>query len=181
MHKISRLHLRKDVIIESDHKPLETIFKKQLEKAPARLQNMLLKLQKYNLKVVYKKGKDMFIADTLSRVYNDNKPVKEEQFEYEVMTVETATHMLAPSRYNELIDATAADEVLSKLTTIFKQGTWPSRFNTAPSWLQPYYSFRNELSVEDGIVYRRAFQQPFDQITFNSYTKCTNPPIQHSS
>ena len=44
----------KEVIIESDHKPLETIFKKQLEKAPARLQNMLLKLQKYNLKVVYK-------------------------------------------------------------------------------------------------------------------------------
>ena len=29
--------LGKEVIIESDHKPLETIFKKQLEKAPARL------------------------------------------------------------------------------------------------------------------------------------------------
>ena len=68
----------KEVIIESDHKPLETIFQKQLEKAPARLKNMLLKLQKYNLKVVYKEGKDMFIADTLSRAYNDNKPVKEE-------------------------------------------------------------------------------------------------------
>ena len=45
----------KEVIIESGHKLLETIFKKQLEKAPARLQNMLLKLQKYNIKVVYKK------------------------------------------------------------------------------------------------------------------------------
>ena len=59
----------KEVIIESDHKPLETIFKKQLEKAPARLQNMLLKLQKYNIKVVYKKGKEMYLADTLSRAY----------------------------------------------------------------------------------------------------------------
>ena len=47
----------KEVIIESDHKPLETIFKKQLEKAPACLKNMLLKLQKYNLKVVYKREK----------------------------------------------------------------------------------------------------------------------------
>ena len=45
----------KDVLIESDHKPLETIFKKPLEKAPARLQNMLLKLQKYSIKVFYKK------------------------------------------------------------------------------------------------------------------------------
>ena len=47
----------KEVIIESDHKPLETIFKKQLEKATARLRNMLLKLQKCNLKVVYKKAR----------------------------------------------------------------------------------------------------------------------------
>ena len=38
----------KEVIIESDTKPLETIFKKQLEKAPQRLQNMLLKLHKHN-------------------------------------------------------------------------------------------------------------------------------------
>ena len=34
----------KSVIVESDHKPLETIFKKPISKAPARLQNMLLKL-----------------------------------------------------------------------------------------------------------------------------------------
>ena len=61
----------KEVIIESDHKPLETIFKKQLEKAPARLQNMLLKLQKYNLKVVYKKEKkctSLMLSLALTRI-----------------------------------------------------------------------------------------------------------------
>ena len=78
----------KEVIIESDHKPLETIFKKQLEKAPARLQNMLLKLQKYNIKVVYKKGKEMYLADTLSRAYPSNTTTEEETFDYQVMTLE---------------------------------------------------------------------------------------------
>ena len=77
----------KEVIIESDHKPLETIFKKQLEKAPARLQNMLLKLQKYNIKV-YKKGKEMYLADTLSRAYPSNTTTEEETFDYQIMKLE---------------------------------------------------------------------------------------------
>ena len=37
----------KPVIIESDHKPLEMITKKQISAAPARLQGMLLRLQHY--------------------------------------------------------------------------------------------------------------------------------------
>ena len=146
----------KEVIIESDHKPLETIFKKQLEKAPARLQNMLLKLQKYNIKVVYKKGKEMYLADTLSRAYPSNTTTEEETFDYQVMTLETAATAISPPRYEELIDATANDDTLSKVSAIINHGNWPSKFNTAPSWLQPFYSFRDELAVEDGVVFRGA-------------------------
>jgi len=58
---------RNVVTIHSDHKPLETIFKKTLITAPKRLQRMLLQLQKYNLLVMYKPGKRMYIADMLSR------------------------------------------------------------------------------------------------------------------
>ena len=54
---------------ESDHKPLETIFKKPKCEAPKRLQRMMMRLQRYNLHVTYKQGKDIFIADMLSRAY----------------------------------------------------------------------------------------------------------------
>ena len=57
------------VNIETDHKPLETIFLKLLASAPTRLQRMILRLQKYSLHVAYKKGKAMHLADTLSRAY----------------------------------------------------------------------------------------------------------------
>lgn len=57
----------KKVTVETDHKPLIPIFKKNLTECPARLQRMLLKLQKYDLQVTYKPGKDLTIADTLSR------------------------------------------------------------------------------------------------------------------
>ena len=59
----------KKVTVESDHKPLETIFKKKLMDVPKRLQRMFLRLQKFNLKVKYKRGKEMYVADTLSRAY----------------------------------------------------------------------------------------------------------------
>lgn len=47
---------RKVVHVETDHKPLETIVYKPLHSAPSRLQRMLLRLQKFNLKVRYKRG-----------------------------------------------------------------------------------------------------------------------------
>ena len=57
----------KHMTVETDHKPLETILKKPLLSAPMRLQRMMLQLQRYDMTVGYKKGSQMFIADTLSR------------------------------------------------------------------------------------------------------------------
>ena len=53
--------------IESDHKPLEQINLKNLADTPARLQRMLLRLQNYDHKIKYKPGKQMILADALSR------------------------------------------------------------------------------------------------------------------
>ena len=54
--------------IESDHKPLEMICKLNLTAAPARLQRMLLRLQRYDYSIVYRPGKEMVLADCLSRL-----------------------------------------------------------------------------------------------------------------
>ncbi len=60
---------RDKVHVQSDHKPLEVIFKRPLVTAPKRLQRMLLRLQRYSLEVTYVRGSEMYIADTLSRAY----------------------------------------------------------------------------------------------------------------
>ena len=60
---------RDSVHVQTDHKPLESIFRKELCVAPKRLQRMLLRLQKYALDVTYLKGENMLIADTLSRAH----------------------------------------------------------------------------------------------------------------
>lgn len=43
----------KETVVQTDHKPLETIYRKPLISAPLRLQTMLLKVKGYDLKVEY--------------------------------------------------------------------------------------------------------------------------------
>ena len=66
------------IIVETDHKPLESILKKPLNAAPPRLQRMLLKLTKYDLDVRYIPWKKQVISDCLSRApLTDTEPVSE--------------------------------------------------------------------------------------------------------
>ena len=67
------------VTIHPDHKPLKTMLKKALLAVPKCLKCMLLKLQKYNLQVQYKRGVEMHIADFLSRTFTDNKGEAQKQ------------------------------------------------------------------------------------------------------
>ena len=69
------------VVVETDHKPPEHIFRKPRHQSPWRLQKMLLNLRRYSLKVVYKRGAELYVADQLSRAYIPelpNDPLEEE-------------------------------------------------------------------------------------------------------
>ena len=63
MEKLETYLYGRKVLVESDHKPLEAIFKKSLLNAPKRLQRMLLRLQRYEFEVSYKKVTALFLAD----------------------------------------------------------------------------------------------------------------------
>ena len=57
----------KTTMVQTDHKPLETILRKPMTAAPLRLQAMILKVSGYDFKVEYLPGKKQILADTLSR------------------------------------------------------------------------------------------------------------------
>lgn len=56
------------VTVETDHKPLEAIFKKHLSTAPPRIAGMMLRIQKYDVEIKYVPGKEIPLADALSRI-----------------------------------------------------------------------------------------------------------------
>lgn len=58
----------KNFTVESDHKPLEMIQHNPLTAAPPRLQRMLLRLQPYDMIIRYRPGKEILLADGLSRL-----------------------------------------------------------------------------------------------------------------
>ena len=74
-------------------------LKKPLCKAPRRLQSMMLKLQRYQFSVCYKTGKELYIADTLSRApVADYPSAVNARQEYEVFWLEIAKMDIEPNR-----------------------------------------------------------------------------------
>jgi hypothetical protein len=69
MDRIHQYTYGRVVRVQTDHKPLEMIFCKPLQSTPRRLQRMLLRPQHYTLIVKYTSGKDVVVADALSRCY----------------------------------------------------------------------------------------------------------------
>ena len=61
------------VTVYNNHKPLAAVLKKPVEDNPVRLQRMLCRIMGYDVEFKYVKGKDLFIADALSRSQPTNQ------------------------------------------------------------------------------------------------------------
>ena len=143
---------REVVHVESDHKPLEMIVLKSLDSAPKRLQRMLLQLQKYNLKVKYKKGENMYLADTLSRAHRLEVHLCE--FSKNLETVEnTAALALSKDWTQRIRKAAESDPVMKTLQKVIQEG-WPAKKSNVPEIVRPYFSIRDELVLEGELVLR---------------------------
>ena len=143
----------RDVIhVESDHKPLESIFLKPLNSAPKRLQRMLLRLQKYTLFVAYKKGKDMFLADTLSRAFLPEVNTCEFTRELEELD-HRASLPVSDERWQQIKHASADDPVLQQLRATIRRG-WPESKSEVPECLYPYFDMRDVLTVQNELVFK---------------------------
>ena len=62
----------KQILVQTDHKPLVTIMEKLIHKLSACMQRMRMRLQNYDLNLTHIKGSLMFLSDTLSRAHADN-------------------------------------------------------------------------------------------------------------
>ena len=75
------------VILWTDHKPLVSISLKPLSQAPKRLQRLLLALHNYDVDIRYKPGKEMYLADTLSRAYLNTEDSSQTAIETEMVNM----------------------------------------------------------------------------------------------
>ena len=135
----------KQVSVETDHKPLESLFKKPLSKAPQRIQRMMLRVQHYDLKVNYVPGNQLLIADTLSRASQSESTLSADEFEVHLLI------QISKDKADEWKRETDSDPVLSRLREVVLNG-WPeNRAELAPE-LREYWNFRDELCICDGLL-----------------------------
>ena len=148
---------REKVTVESDHKPLQSIFKKSLLHAPMRLQRMMLRLQRYNLDVVYKPGSQMFVADHLSRAFLSETDPDDEDVQVFALELETmdplSTVNISSESLPRLQKTTEEDPVLQALKNTILVG-WPDRKEEVPLNIRDYWNFRGELTLHNGILFK---------------------------
>lgn len=139
------------MLINSDHKPLESIFKKELSSATPRIQRMRLKLLRYNVTIKYKPGKYLFIADALSRAFLNNPDLKSNaEMEYSVHCV-TKYLPISDKRKLQISEEINNDLVLKQVKT-FIDTCWPDK-NKIKGELKHFFKIREELYVESDLIF----------------------------
>lgn len=134
----------KRVWAETDHKPLVTIAKKGLAYTPPRVQRLFLNIQKYDLQLDYRPGKELLVADTLSRAF-DNSETSSELDEMVHVNLIRKNCSVSDEMWTVIARATAEDATLQKVMQAITRG-W-----SVPA---PYSQYVDELSVVDGILFK---------------------------
>ena len=139
------------VNVRSDHKPLESIARKPLASAPPRLQRMLLQLQKYNIQINHVPGKDIPIADALSRSLIEQDDHTENPFFHVHAVLENLP--ISDNKTEELKTETKRDLYMQEIMKHIMEG-WPMSRKECPTNIVDMWNHRDELSVIDGLVFK---------------------------
>lgn len=141
-----------DVKVNTDHKPLEAIFCKDLASITPRLQRMRLRLLNYKLSVSYKPGKYLFIADTLSRAFLLDTGLKSDrEFDYVIHCINKYLPM-SETRKCQFKNALSNDKDL-QLVIKYCENTWPEQKKKVPLNIWKYFHLRDKLFVSDSLLF----------------------------
>ena len=152
----------KPFVIITDHKPLLMIHSKPLRSAPPRLQRLLVKIQGYDFQLVYRPGNQMIIADVLSRLPN---PEKNDEIPLDVTVDDIMLEVddenacsidlinFSINKRMQLREMSTADHTLCALQRVVYSG-WPDTIKDLPKDLRPYWSYRDEIGISDGVIFK---------------------------
>ena len=148
MEKFHHFLYASHFILETDQKPLEAILSKSLNQATPQLQRILIRTFPYTFMVRYIPGTKNQLPDCLSHLGDQKDAIKLPKLQVNQITKQL------PARSDSLQQlrvATQANDELAILKHTIMQG-WPKNIKQVPPELQPYWTFREELTIEDGLI-----------------------------
>ena len=135
-------------ILETDQKPLEAILSKNINQTTPRLQRILIRTFPYHFMVWYIPGLKNQLADCLSCLGGQKDTIKlPKLYAYQI----TSQLYARSDSVQQIRIATKDDDELVLLKHTITQGG-PSNIKEVPSVIQTYWTFREELTIEDRII-----------------------------
>ena len=125
LERLNHYTFGRTTTVQSDHQPLQSIWKKSIVSASPRLQRLLLRLAHYGINIEFLCGKENVIADALSRVcplQSNNSKLKESNIDVIAVHHITQSAPISKTRLQELRLATLSDPTLCSLTKTVHEG-----------------------------------------------------------
>ncbi|GFX26192.1 retrovirus-related Pol polyprotein from transposon 17.6 [Trichonephila clavipes] len=139
------------VTVQTDHKPILGLTKKPYNMISPRLQRMLLRLNKHNIQLEYVPGKNLVIADALSRAQSTTDNFDEVLIQEATVRINLLTQT-SPTKWEEIASLTAGDPEMQDVLFHINNG-WPQKKIKIAA--QPYWHCKEELySTKEGIICR---------------------------
>ena len=154
LERLNHYTFDRSITVQSDHQCLQSIWKKSIVSASPRLQRLLLRLVHYDLNIEFLRGKENVVADALSRVcplQSSDSKTKDSNIDVIPVHYITQTALVSKTRLQELRLATLSDPTLCSLTKTIHKG-WPQSKKDCPKQLLDFWSFRQEINEEDGLL-----------------------------
>ena len=141
-------------ILQTDQKPLVSIFRKHMIDVSPRIQRITIRAWQYDFIPQHIPGRINVIADSLSRV--TPLEFKDSNAEKDILAVNFLQYSSIEERErDEMLQETNKDEELQSLKHYISTG-WPAKRSQIPVSLHPYWNFRDELTVESGILMKNS-------------------------
>ena len=144
--------------LETDQKPLVSIYKKHMVDISPRVQRLIVRSFPYlPFHVVYKKGKDIPVADALSRITPMDP---EDNIQLPIIAINMITTNIVMSvhpqdtfskKLDQLRKSTVQNNQLTRISRYINTG-FPCDKKNLPTDLQELWNHREVLSIESGLI-----------------------------
>ena len=156
MEKFHYFLYGKEFTLETDQKPLVSIYRKHMVEISPRFQRLIVKSFPYQpFDVQYMKCVEIPLADALSRV--TPTPVEEDGIQLPIVAVNLITSNLPVSstEIDQICEETSKDPTLTLLRHYIHMG-WPNDHMMLPQELHMFWNYREDLSMENGLITKGA-------------------------
>ena len=149
-----------------NHRPLVPLMNtKRIDDAPLRCQRLLMRAMRFNPIVEYVPGKQLEIADALSRkpLVGRESRIDDIQLSDDITALVDAVQQNWPvteDRLTEIRVETSTDPIMKSITYFIANG-WPNHESVVPHSVRDYYRETALLSLNDGgVTYKLQIAMP---------------------